>query len=336
MARPDLHVHVRSTAPPWLFNGALSPVSYTNRSIDIGIIQPNSLEMDLRATLRACEELHAGSSEVVAEEMAFIRTHKIDAIAGDIPPLCFEIAAQAKIPSVAITNFTWDTIYRSYLDRYPGFSPLINEMTDFYRKATLALGLPYPCEMSMFHTRNDIPWITRISSLTREQARVAFDLPQSATIILLSFGGLGLSSLPWKRLNELHDFFFVTTGPSEILTGNLLVIAEAQQRYQDLLRAVDLIVTKPGYGIVADVISHRVPILYTERGEFAEYPKLVEALDDCATAEYIPQNRLLQGELDPYIDRLLSKKRNWPDVRLDGADVAAKNVLHVLEGCAYH
>ena len=290
--------------------------------------------MDLQATLRACEELHARLTEVVAEEMAFIRTRKIDAIAGDIPPLCFEIAAQAKIPSVAITNFTWDTIYRLYLDRYPDFSPLINQMTDFYGKATLALALPYPCEMSMFPTRNDIPWITRISSLTREQARVAFDLPQSATIILLSFGGLGLSSLPWKRLNELRDFFFVTTGPSEVLTGNLLVLAEAQQRYQDLLRAVDLIVSKPGYGIVADVISHRVPILYTERGEFAEYPKLVEALKDCATAEYIPQNCLLQGDLDPYINRLVSKKPNWPDVRLDGAYVAARNVLHVLENCS--
>ena len=334
MARPDLQIHVRSSAPRWLFHDALSPVSYTSRSIDIGIIQPNSLEMDLQGTLRACQELHAGLTDVVAEEVAFVRTHKVDVIIGDIPPICFEIAAQAKIPSVAITNFTWDTIYRSYLDRYPGFSPLINQMTDFYSKATLGLALPYPCEMSMFRRRNDIPWITRLSSLTREQARFAFDLPQSAKIILLSFGGLGLSSLPWKRLNELRDFFFVTTGPREILTGNLLVLAEAQRRYQDLLRAVDIIVTKPGYGIVADVISHRVPILYTERGEFAEYPKLVEALNDCTTAEHIPQNMLLHGELERYLNRILSKKSTWPKVRLDGADMAAKSVLRVFEECA--
>lgn len=329
--RPDLRIHVRSTAPHWLFDDSHSKISHTNRSIDIGIIQPNSLEMDLQRTLRACQKLHANLTDLVRQEVAFIKAHEIGIIIGDIPPICFEIAARANIPSVAITNFTWDTIYRFYLDQHPDFSPLVNQMTDFYGKATLALALPYPCDMSMFRRRKDIPWITRTSRLTREQARSVFHLPMSATTILLSFGGLGLDSLPWKRLNQLRNFFFVVTGPSEVLRSNLLVVAEAQQRYEDLVRAVDVIVTKPGYGIVADVISHRVPILYTDRGPFAEYPKLVEALNECASAEYIPQIDLLRGNLAPYLERLLSRRSNWPDVRLDGAYEAAKSVSHVLE-----
>ena len=76
-------------------------------------------------------------------------------------------------------------------------------------------------------------------------------------------------------------------------------LPEAQRNYEDLVRAVDVVVTKPGYGIVADVISHQVRILYTERGEFAEYPHLVQALDECATAEFIPQEQLLSGNMDP-------------------------------------
>ena len=37
-------------------------------------------------------------------------------------------------------------------------------------------------------------------------------------------------------------------------------LPEAQRKYEDLVRAVDVVVTKPGYGIVADVISHQVRV----------------------------------------------------------------------------
>jgi len=331
-ARADLQIHVRSTAPKWMFGDLLFPVSHTIRSIDVGIIQPNSLEMDLQGTLQACQALHDALPDIMAEEIAFIRDEKIGLVVGDIPPAGFEIASRAKIPSVAISNFTWDVIYDAYVDRYRDFSPLVAAMTGFYKNATLALTLPYPCDMSVFPNRQAIPWVTRVSRLTKEQARRDFNLPPSATIILLSFGGMGLSSLPWDRFKGLKDFFFVATGATAVSQGNLLALSDAQQRYEDLLRGVDAIITKPGYGIVADVISHHVPVLYTDRGEFPEYPRLVEALQDCATAKYIPQSELLAGNVGSYLERLLSKEPNWPSIPLDGADVAAQEILRLLDG----
>jgi Glycosyl transferase family 1 len=328
---PDVPIHVRSTAPNWLFYDAVFPVSHTSRSLDVGLVQPNSLEMDLERTLQECQALHDALPEIIAQEVTFIRDEQIRVIIGDIPPACFEIAAQARIPSVAITNFTWDVIYDAYVDRYGDFAPLIAEMRGFYEKATLALTLPYPCEMSMFPNCRAIPWVTRVSRLTKEHARREFNLPQSATVVLLSFGGMGLNSVSWDRFKELKDFFFVATGPAQGSQGNLLVLAEAQHHYEDLLRGVDVIVTKPGYGIVADVISHQVPMLYTDRGEFPEYPKLVEALHDCATAEYLPQSELRAGNLGSYLDRLLSKPPHWPSIKLDGANVAASAIIDLLK-----
>jgi hypothetical protein len=327
---PDVPIHVRSTAPNWLFYDAVFPVPHTSRSLDVGLVQPNSLEMDLQRTLQECQALHDALPEIIAQEVNFIRDEQIRVIIGDIPPACFEIAAQARIPSVAITNFTWDIIYDAYVDRYGDFAPLIAEMRGFYEKATLALTLPYPCEMSMFPNRRAIPWVTRVSRLTKEQARREFNLPQSATVVLLSFGGMGLNSVSWDRLKGLREFFFVATGPAKVSQSNLLVLSETQHHYEDLLRGVDAIVTKPGYGIVADVISHQVPMLYTDRGEFPEYPKLVEALHDCATAEYLPQSELRAGNLGFYLDRLLSKQPHWPSIKLDGANVAADAIIGLL------
>jgi hypothetical protein len=327
----DLQVHVRTTAPEWLFSNLPTRVFHTQYSVDTGVIQQDSLHMDLDATFRACRDLHSRLPVLLEQEVDFIKEHGIDLIIGDIPPACFEIAVRAEIPSVAITNFTWDVIYQAYAAGHPGFAPLIEEMQRFYAKATLALTLPYPCDMSIFPRCEAIPWITRVSTLTPSQARAAFGLPQDATVVLLSFGGLGLDRFPWQRLSQIKEFFFVTTAAFEQSRGNLQVLDVAQRRYEDLLRAVDVIVTKPGYGIVADVLAHRLPVLYTERGEFPEYPFLVQALTELATANFIPQDELLSGNIRSYLARLVEKAPNWPPVSLNGAEAAAKKVLTLLD-----
>ena len=325
-----LSVHVRTSAAPWLFANSPMPVSHSRQSLDVGIIQRDSLRMELAETLESCRMLYGRASELIEQELAFIKAHKIQLIVADTPPLAFEIAARAGLPSVSITNFTWDFIYRAYLDEHADFAPLIEQMTAYYGKTSLALTLPYPCDTSMFPRQQAIPWVARRSTLTKERARDKFDLPRHATIVLISFGGLGLDRIPWDKLKQQRQFIFVTTGATQHAEDNVVVLADTQNSYEDLVCAVDCIVTKPGYGIVADVLAHRLPILYTDRGDFAEFPKLVQALRDCATCEHIPQQELLAGNLEPYLSRLLATPPHWPAVDLRGAEVAAAEIMAML------
>jgi len=322
--RPDCEVHVRTTAPEWLFPRS---IRYSRQSIDVGITQRDSLEMDLDATLRACRLLQVDAPRIIARELAFIREHDVKLVVGDIPPLGFEIAARGSLPSVAISNFSWNFIYRSYVDQLPDFRPLIDEMEEYYSKATLALTLPYPCDMEVFPRREPIPWIARVSRLQKNEARKLFSLPQSANIVLLSFGGLGLRRLPWDRIKELREYLFVTTADEANNDGNILTLPDMQRHYEDLVRAADVVVSKVGYGVVADVIVHQTPVLYTDRGDFAEYPRLAQALNDCATADFISQDQLFAGEIRPYLEGLLNREQRWPPVEITGADVAAEKIL---------
>jgi len=299
--------------------------------MDVGILQKDSLQMDLDGTLSACQALQGSVPHLIEQEIDFVKKHQVSLILGDVPPLCFEIAAQASIASVAIANFTWSWIYRAYIKSHPAFRSIVEQMEALYRRATLALTLPYPGGMDVFPRQESLPWVARASPLSKEEARRAFHLPQFATIVLLSFGGLGLDRLPWEKLENLRDFFFLTTGAAKQEIDNVLRLPDAQRSYADLVRAADVVVTKPGYGIVADALSHQVPMLYTERGQFAEYPHLVQALGECATAEFIPQDQLLEGNLAPYLTRLLERKPNWPAVPLDGAEVAAAKILELMD-----
>lgn len=329
-ARPELSVYVRSTAPQWLMQRPLFQIHYSRQRLDVGIVQRDSLEMDLAKTLTALQRLQADRSKLVERELDFIRQHRIQMVLGDIPPLCFDIARQASLPSVAVGNFTWSWIYRAYLEAYPAFLPLIKEMESAYCMSTLALTLPYSGGMEIFPRRKPVPWVCRISLLDKEEARRSLGLPLVGTIVLISFGGLGLSRLPWSKLERYTGFVFVGTGRDKTQAQNVFILPDTQPRYEDLVRAADLIVTKPGYGIVADAIAHRVPVLYTERGAFPEYPHLVQALNECASAEFVPQAQLLAGDFLPYLERLLNKKPNWPDIPLDGAKVAAQKILALL------
>ena len=327
-AAPKLDIHVKTTAPEWLF----PPVTYSRVALDVGVVQNDSLSMDLAATLEACQRLHHRAPAIMAEELNYISRNKIGLIIGDIPPLCFAIAKRATIPAVAITNFTWDFIYRAYIKQYPAFLSLVADMEQSYSQATLALTLPYSCELDVFPRREKIPWIARVSPLTKAAARRKFALPRFAVIVLLSFGGLGLKQLRWEELQRQSDYYFVASGEVMRRDRNLRIIPAAQKGYADLIRAADVIITKPGYGIVADAIAHRVPVLYTDRGEFAEHPKLVEALKECATAGFIPQADLFAGTLAPHLSRILNQApRNQSGVMLNGAAVAAEKILYLLE-----
>lgn len=329
-ASADLDIHIRSVTPQRFFDDLGFPVFYHHGSIDVGFLQRDGLEMDVEGTFYACQALHDRMPRLIEEELAFIRRENVRLILGDIPPLCFEVAARASLPSVAVTNFTWDWIYRSYLDDRSSFLRLIQELEGFYRRATLALCLPYSCDMEVFAEKVPIPLIVRTSRLSQDEARRRFGLALNAKIVLVSFGGYGLERMPWERLERLGDFFFVSTAATPKKGKNFIILPEALPHYVDLVRAADVVISKPGYGIVADVIAHRTPILYTSRGKFPEYPFLVQALSDWATSEFIPQEEVLQGNLGPYLMRLLEKNPNWPAVPLDGAEVAARKVLELL------
>ena len=327
---PELTVYVRSTVPGWLFEHPHYRVEQSSQALDVGIVQDDSLQMELGPTLEACKGLHARIPSLVEQELDFITKHNIGLIVGDVPPLCFEVAARAGVPSVAITNFSWSGMYRGFLHALPDFLPLIEEMENSYRMTTLALTLPYSCEVEIFPAREQIPFITRSSVLAPREARERFGIPSLATVVLLSFGGHGLERLDLDRLLRQKEFFFIGTGDPLRKESNLLILPNVQRSYVDLVRAADVIVSKPGYGIVADVIRHQIPLLYTDRGDFAEYPYLIKTLEDCATAEFIPKDDLISANLTPYLKPLLTKKKHWPAVATNGASVASEKLLSLL------
>lgn len=345
---PQLPITVCTQVPQWLFERSLNPaVDLRVVECDTGLIQTDSLRADEGASVRRAAAFYAAFDDAIAREVQFLRRLGAVLVLGDIPPLAFAAAAAAGIRSIAIGNFTWDWIYESFPEHISAYPELVPTIRRAYAKASLVLRLPLHGGFAgLDNVLRDIPLIARQSGYTRADARRVLGLPDGP-LLLLSFGGYGLRGLNAATPGRLPGYTLVITDDasgSDLWqdrashggsSDNVAQIAELELqrlgcRYEDLVRAVDVAVTKPGYGIVSECIANETAILYTSRGRFAEYDVLVAGMERYARSQFIPQEALLAGEWDPYLTRLLAAPVPEKRPPIDGARVAAGIALEMV------
>lgn len=316
--RGDLRFVVRTAAPRWVIETtACAAVEVQPVETDTGVVQSDSISLDEEETARRAGAFYKDFDRRVGEEADVLRGLGAAVVLGDIPPLAFAAAAEAGVPSVAIGNFTWDWIYSIY----PAFDRLadgaIRTIEKGYAHATRALRLPlHGGFASMAAVTEDIPFIARRSPLGRAEARRRLDLTGGMPVVLASFGGCGVD-LPIEALMRSGRF--------------LLLIAERDApkglRYEDLVAAADVVVSKPGYGIVSECIANETALLYTDRGRFIEYDVFVDGMPRVLRCRHISQQDLLAGRWADAVDELIAQPPPPERPRVDGADVAAQKIF---------
>jgi L-arabinokinase len=106
---------------------------------------------------------------------------------------------------------------------------------------------------------------------------------------------------------------------------------DAGVRYEDLVGAAEVVVTKPGYGIISECIANDSAILYTSRGHFPEYDVLVAELPKYVRNAFINHDDLFAGKWEAQIDKLLAQPKIKKKPETNGADVAADILLKALD-----
>lgn len=331
--RPGTAITVVTQAPEALFRAALPrPFAYRRVATDVGLVQKDALVADEEATALQCRAFAEGWPALVREEAAWLRASGTRLVYGDIPPLAFAAAREAGLPAVALGNFSWDWIYADAATRVPALREAAETAARAYAQVDLLLRLPFAGDMSAFPRIEDVPLVARKPRLGKTEARHGLALADE-TVVLLSFGGVGLPGFRTEVLASLDEFQFLTSratpaDPPNVTAVDAVTLERIGLGYEDLVAAADVVVTKPGYGIVTDAIAARTRMVYTERGEFAEYPVLVDGMAEYLPCAHVSNADLRAGRLVPAIESVLA--RPFPLLpRLDGAEVAARRLLDV-------
>ncbi len=342
--RPETRIGVRTSAPRWLFDlTAKGRINFSSVETDTGVVQLDSLTLDEADSIRRASSFHADLVTRAASETRVLREIDAGLIVGDIPPLAFSVGASAGIPTIAIGNFTWDWVYADY-PRVRLAPNLLPSIRGAYAKAYMALRLPMSGGFGNIANVKDIPFIARHATKTRAEVCAALKIPTNKPIVLVSFGGYGIPSLDTETLGKSKKYTIVTTtnvplgrrkDTSErkgaFISLDEEAIYDAKVRYEDLVGAADAVVTKPGYGIIAEAIANDTAILYTSRGHFPEYDVLVKEMPKVTRCAFISHDELFAGKWDAHLDKLLAQPKHKKKPDTNGAEIAADILLKTLD-----
>ena len=183
----------------------------------------------------------------------------------------------------------------------------------------------------------DIPFVARQPRFgrTRDELRQILGLPLHKPLALVSFGGYGLDGLPLDQLDSTAAWDIVVTGVTNLKSGIVLdesAIYSAGLAYHDVVRAVDVVITKPGYGIISDCVANGTAMLYTERGRFPEYEVLVREMPRYLRCRFIDGTDLMAGRWRGALDALIESAAPPERPRTDGAQVVARMIEERADG----
>jgi hypothetical protein len=348
---PQIPVALRTSAPRWLFDLTLTrPVDFSSFECDTGVVQLDSLSLDEGETVRRADAFHGDLEAKAKGEAQWLKSIGARLVAADIPPLACAAARAAGLPVVALGNFTWDWIYEGYRRWLPPHSDLIERLGDAYALADVALRLPMHGGFSTMKSVIDLPFIARRSSKDPQATRAQLGLPPDRPLVLLSFGGYGLQRIDLNAVAGLERYLIVVTADvttnrreNEVPSGagvarlppNVRLVDEQAlyaggMRYEDLVAAVDVVMTKPGYGIIAECVANDTAIVYTSRGHFVEYDVLVREMPRWLRCGFISNDALLAGAWQPALDDTLAQPPPPETIAVDGAERAAREIASRL------
>ncbi|MEO5896754.1 MAG: hypothetical protein ABIS06_13735 [Vicinamibacterales bacterium] len=331
---PGFQILIRTAAARWLFDRTLStPAVVIEGVCDTGVIQIDSVRLDEEATARTAADFYSTLEARSASEVALLREHDVQLVISDAAPLACTSAAGAGVPSIVISNFTWDWIYSGYAKAFathaPTVIPLIGEA---YALAAAGWRLPMHGGFETVPMVLDLPFVARHARAAHARDKVLGCLRVRADrpVVLCSFGGYGIHGLDYSTLDCLDTWTVVITGrePQSGFPPGLAYVDEAEiynagLRYQDLVAAVDVVATKPGYGIISECVANHTAMLYTSRGQFLEYDVMVSEMPRVLRCEFLDLPSLLAGRWRTALDRLFASPAATKQPRTDGAEIAA-------------
>lgn len=269
-----------ATTPNW-FWGNLG-VNHVHFQADIGCIQQGTLNIDEAATLAAFRQFKTGFQLRFEQLRLLHQSNPFDLIVTDIAPEPLEFAVKLNVPSVLLANFTWVEIYQQ-------MASLAGEIPDLLRQYKLATNTLIPA----FQTGMD--WSTNpvaVDAVAKRGHDIRpFLNPENRyqRLVYIDAGRWG-TEIGWNNAAQFCDTLFIRIGPAlSDLPPNVLQLEFGAVNHPDLVRSVDVVVAKPGYGIVTECLANGTHWCCIPRDGFAEDDVLIRyavELGNFSVADY--------------------------------------------------
>jgi hypothetical protein len=324
---PGLRVTLRTALPRSLlatrFDGdwTLTPVIG-----DFGVHMASSLDVQVDATAAEYAALHADWETAVEDEARALAALQPDLLLANVSYRALAGAARAGIPAVALCSLNWLDIYRHYCGTRPEAPAILAQMRAAYAGAGCFLRPTPGMPMADLPQVRGIGPIARLGQDRRAELRTRLGIGDATRVVLLALGGVAheLDLGAWPQQRDLHWLVPASLHPGR---RDMSAFDNLGLGFADLLRSVDAVVGKPGYGTFLEAACNATPLLYVSRGDWPEQPCLTEWVIAHARAAEVSRDRFERGELREALEGLWALPVN-PAVSPTGIDEAAQLLAH--------
>lgn len=281
-----------------LTQGQKNRTSFRIEHTDVGLIlKDGTLYPDRERLEKETELFLAACSERSRTEAEWLRNHRIDTAVCDMPLWCIEACRLAGVPLLYIGNFTWAELYREYLPER-----IWKRYADEYMKLEhVWLYALHNKEMLEFVGVADD--MKEVSLVCRPFHENEVKMIRSRHKRPLIFVALGMSAaFSGELCVESLPYDFIVNPGVPLQGSNVERLDGNTSNTQDYVLASDYVITKAGWGTVAEALMAKKPMALFSRDSVLEDRTTIRILESLGHAISIQREDL--GDISAVIQRL--------------------------------
>lgn len=323
-AMPDLDLTLVTNVPDAFWENRLVGRAWRRvpGSFDVGMVQLDSVRVDIPATRERVRSILAERPRLIAEQSAWLREGGFDLVVCDVPAIPIEAAKRAGLPAVAVANFTWSWIYGEF-----GWEEEIAAFIEGYAKADLCIACPFSGPLDEFPRKKEVGILAAPGVARRTAFADAMGADPDKPWVLLSFSTLDWAEAALENVRALDQYEFFTIEPLGWRGANLHQVDRRQFQIPDVFATVDIVLTKPGFGATSECIVNEKPMVWVDRTGFRETPVLVREIKRLLRNVEIPEADLYAGRIGPSLAAVANAPEPTSAIAVDGSDRAAAAIL---------
>lgn len=338
-------IEVVSTAPEWFIKTSLKhwrkkPIIVRPIKTDPGCTQIDPFTINEEVSIKNWIDIWESKDKLLADELKYLRSGApVRLIISDISYFGQLVAENLKVPSICIATFDWEFVYKNLLPKNEKLKQIITAVDEISKRfdyclvpGTMCAPLCIGKQQISFH------WLSRKPTIPSTEMRQKLNLNLYMDSVLLSFGGHTLNKIPsyiWSQYGNIQ--FFVLMGENEITKEpaenvHFLPNEKWSRMHTDLVRTVDCVFGKVGYGLCSEVTHCKKPFLNVASNWNPESKVLERFMETTVPMRTITEEQFLSGEWEPLLE-LIEAERDpdrYVDVQVDGEVQIAEWIRNLL------
>lgn len=317
-----MKVTIRSTiSPDYLAQHLDRPFDYLVEP-DFGMLMNGTMYVMPEASIAAYQEIHMNWPERVSAAASSLAALKPTLLLSNVPYLSLAAAGQAKIPAVAFSAVNWADVFRHYCIELPGAKKIFEQMVEAYACADIFLqpvpGMPMPS----IQRHQLVGPVASIGRKRKGELCGRLSIASDTLIVLFALGGIPteVSSASWPRFRNLRILMGSKTKSNH---SDVTMCDNLDIPFIDLVCSSDVVLTKPGYGLVIEAACNGKPLLLLPRKHWPETPAFVNWLEQHGRMLPLSEEKLRSGDFLGEINEVLRMRSPPIPPATGAAEVAA-------------